>query len=133
MRNKKFIICILVIVLLSFSLISCTTTTKTKTAAIENETVEYKLATLYAGSPVEKDDLTVYQFKELLDKLEKKTVNSRIDIADIAVTAQRLLKEYGISRTSLQILTDFNESIPETLKDIKLEEIASAYMVLMTK
>lgn len=124
---------IISLILLSFSLISCTTTTKTKTAAIENETVEYKLATLYVGSPVEKDDVTVYQFKELLDKLEKKTVNSRIDIADIAVTAQRLLKEYGISRTLLQILTDFNESIPETLKDIKLEEIASAYMVLMIK
>ena len=135
MRNKIFIILITIIILISFSLISCSTQTSStnKTASIDNESVEYKLATLYAGSPIEKDDITVYQFKELLDKLEKKTVNTRMDIADIAVTAQRLLKEHGISRTLLQILDDFNTSIPDELKDMKLEEVASAYMVLMTK
>lgn len=133
MKNIKFIICILAITLLSFSLFACGSSTATKAVSIENETVEYKLATLYAGSPVDKDDITVYQFKELLDKLEKKTINIRMDIADITVTAQRLLKEHGINRTLLQILDDFNTSIPNELKDMKLEEVASAYMVLMTQ
>lgn len=107
--------------------------TTTETKAIEEYTVEYKLATLYSGSPIEEDDVTVYQFKNLLNSLEKKTINSRINIADITVTTQRLLKEKGISRTLLQILNDFDTSIPDGSSGFKLEEIASAYMVLMTE
>lgn len=155
--KKIFIIFIILTILVSCSFISCnkktlpkgiwddtykattkgietpTTTKANTTIATKNETVEYKLATLYAGNWIEKDDITVYEFKELLDKLEKKTVNSRIDISDITVTAQRILKEHGISRTLLQILNDLNESIPEGTSGFELEEIAAAYLVLMTE
>lgn len=122
-----------VIILLSFNLISCGSPVESKTTSIESMSVELKLATLDAGSPIEEDDITVYQFKELLDKLEKKTVNTRIDIADITVVARKLLKEHGINRTLLQILNDFNTAIPEEVDYAKLEEVASVYMVLMTK
>ena len=71
------------------------------------------------------------QYKNLLDKLETKTVNSRINIGDISVTTQELLKEkVGIDKSLLEILNDFNKSIPEGSKGIKLEEIAAAYMLL---
>lgn len=131
--NTILAIIIILLIILSFSLFSCGNQIATVTTSIENATVEYKLATLNAGSPIKEDDITVYQFKKLLDELEKKTINTRIDIADIAVAAQKLLKEHGISRTLLQILDDFNTAIPDELTDIKLEEIASVYMVLMTK
>jgi hypothetical protein len=95
------------------------------------DSVEYKLATLDNGY-VEENDSIINSYKILLDKLEKKTVNTRIDIADITVTAQKLLKEHGIDKSLLGILKDFDNSIPASSPKLKLEEVASLYMVLMT-
>jgi len=128
------IISIISIIILSFSLISCNgqSSSENKTKITKNETVEYKLATLYKGFPPGEDDPIVMQFKDLLDNIERKTINTRIDIADITVKAQELLKENGIERSLLQILNDFNDSIPNEATSLKLEEVASLYMLLMT-
>ena len=103
-----------------------------KTNNSSSDSVEYKMATIDNGY-IDKNDSKISNYKLLLDSLEEKTINGRIDISDITVTAQRLLRERGIDMTLLQILRDLDNSIPEGLTGMKLEEIASAYMVLMTE
>ncbi len=102
-----------------------------KTKEEEEYSIEYKLAVINTGGFIEEDDETVQEFKILLDKLEKKVVNSRQDIADIAVKAQEVLKDDGYNIQLIQIMRDLNTAIPEGLEGVKLEEIAAAYMVLV--
>jgi len=124
----KYLIPFLVLVLV-FGFIGCTVATTQEKLP---DTVEYKMATIDNGY-IDKEDPIINNYKILLDSLGKKTINSRIDISDITVTAQRLLKEHGINKSLLSILKDFDTSIPDGLDGMKLEEIASAYMVLMTQ
>jgi hypothetical protein len=98
---------------------------------VKTMSVEHKMATIDHGQ-IDENNPKISDYKRHLDSLERKTINTRIDISDITVTAQNLLSEEGIDRTLLQILRDLDNSIPEGSTDIKLEEIASAYMVLMT-
>ncbi len=115
--------------------LSCSDTEPGSTKEFSTEkSVEYKLACIDCGYYIDDSDTRIVQYKNLLDKLETKTVNSRISISDITVTTQRLLKEEaGIDRSLVEVLNDFNKIIPEGSKGIiKLEEIAAAYVVLMT-
>ena len=129
---------IFAVMLVLFALTGCcfssgsSTTTATKATNNLPDSVEYKMATIDNGF-IDKEDPIINNYKILLDSLEKKTINSRIDISDITVTAQRLLKEHGINKSLLGILKDFDDSIPDGLEQMKLEEIAAAYMVLMTE
>ena len=93
------------------------------------ESLEYKLAVINAGGFVEEDDETIQVFKGLLDKLEKKVVNSRQGIADITVKTQEILRDEGYNVELIQVIRDLNTAIPEELKYMKLEEIAAAYIV----
>ncbi len=51
--------------------------------------VEYKLAIINKGGPISKNDITVTRFRYLLESLEKKCINTKQDIADVLVTAQK--------------------------------------------
>ena len=137
-NKMKIGLTIFVVILVLSALTGCcfssgsSTTTATKATNNLPDSVEYKMATIDNGF-IDKEDPIINNYKILLDSLEKKTINSRIDISDITVTAQRLLKERGINKSLLSILEDFDNSIPDGLEQMKLEEIASAYMVLMTE
>lgn len=98
---------------------------------VEEYSIEYKLAVINSGGFVEEDDETVQEFKGLLDKLEKKVANSTQDIADITVKTQEVLKGDGYNIELIQVMRDLNTAIPEGLEDVKLEEIAAAYIVLI--
>jgi len=140
----KLIVLILIIIFI-FSFISCMTESEKTIASLEAqreaqmneespetfESVEYKMATIDYGY-IGKNDPRISEYRILLDRLEEKTFNSRINISDITVTAQRLLNEKGINLSLLQILKDFDNTIPEDSPKLKLEEVASLYMVLMT-
>ena len=135
MRVKYLIPFLILVLIFSFALACNGTSAETKkvTEAEEKEeySIEYQLAVINAGGFVEEDDETVQEFKRLLDKLEKKVVNSRQGIADIAVKAQEVLKDDGYNIELIQVMRDLNTAIPEGLEDVKLEEIAAAYMVLI--
>ncbi len=131
-KEMKIKLTIFAVILVLFALTGCCFSGGSSTTNDLPDSVEYKMATIDNGF-IDKEDLIINNYKILLDSLEKKTINSRIDISDITVTAQRLLKEKGINRTLLQILNDFDTSIPDGSSGFKLEEIAAAYMVLMTK
>ena len=79
------------------------------------ESWEYKLATINAGKYVEKDDITINRFRYLLDTLEKKTKNTKQEIADMSMAAlEKVAKEkYGLDITLLELMEGANDSIPE--------------------
>lgn len=138
MRVKYLIPIIALILIFNFALAcnGCENSTEGISKVEEEEeeySIEYQLAVINAGGFVEEDDETVQEFKRLLDKLEKKVVNSKQDIADIAVKAQEVLKDDGYNIELIQVMRDLNTAIPEELEDVKLEEIAAAYMVLIKK
>jgi len=98
----------------------------------EDYTVEYKMACIDKGEYLDEDDPVINEYSILLDSLMEKTTNSRIDISDIIVTTQRLLKENGVDMSLLNILKDLDSSIPEESPKLELEDIAAAYIVLVT-
>ncbi len=132
MRYKSASLSLILIIMFIFIFTACTPSKTTTPREKLPDTVEYKMATIDNGY-IDKSDTIINSYKILLDSLEKKTINTRIDISDITVTAQGLLKERGINRSLLNILKDFDTSIPEGLTGMKLEEVASLYMVLMTQ
>ncbi|MEA3414247.1 MAG: hypothetical protein U9Q99_01850 [Nanoarchaeota archaeon] len=79
------------------------------------ESIEDKLATINAGKYIEKDDITINRFRYLLDTLEKKTKNTKQEIADMSVAAlEKVAKEkYGLDITLLELMEGANNSIPE--------------------
>jgi len=101
-------------------------------SATEDYTVEYQMACIDKGEYLDEDDTVINDYSILLDSLMEKTTNSRIDISDITVTTQRLLKENGVDMSLLNILKDLDNSIPEESPKLELEDIAAAYIVLVT-
>src|SRR5689334_15633370 len=51
----------------------------------ENVPLEYKLASLNAGTSVDKNDVTVTRFKYLLEKISEKTGDDQVRIGDMTV------------------------------------------------
>ena len=103
---------------------------------IVEESLEYKLAVLNVGKYVEKDDLTINRFRYLLSTLEKKTKNTKQEIADMSVAAlEKIAKEkYGLDITLLELMEGANDSIPEEAigtDTINYAEIVVLYIELI--
>ncbi len=98
----------------------------------ENTTVEYELAVINAGYRVESSDPSISQFSSLLDRIERKCINSRRQIADAAVAAQGLLKEKGIRMQLIDVMRNLNNAIPEEAAGSRLNitEVAAAWVTL---
>lgn len=129
MKIKIITILVLLTVL---SLSGCSFSSPSVSATTEPDAIAYEMATLDNGE-ISKDDPVINEYKIFLDRIEDKTVTSRVNILNITKTAQELLKGGGIDKTLLKILKDFNSYIPEGPEGFKLEEVALAYMIIMTE
>jgi hypothetical protein len=100
-----------------------------KVGETEEKSIEYMLASINVGRPIDEDDESVEEFRNLLDEIEKKVPNSRENIADISVTVWETLNEDGFEISLLQVMRDLKDaSLEET--GLSLEEIGAAYIVL---
>jgi hypothetical protein len=111
-----------------------TTTTPapiTTASATPQKTHEYMLASLDKGYPVEEDDITVKRFRYLLDSLEKKTTNTRQQLADYTFNTQKIAREkYGKDIKLIDLMEQANKAIPPGQK-MDYNEIVVMTMVIM--
>jgi len=132
MRTKIIIPIITFLILIGFTL-ACSDSTKNEETEKEEYPVEYQLAVINAGGFVEEDSVTVAEFRQLLDSLLAKTKNTEIDIADTLVMTQKILREdHNIELSLLKITRDLDNSIPDEVTDIDLEDVAVLYIILIT-
>ncbi|MBA3243174.1 MAG: hypothetical protein H0T60_18290 [Acidobacteria bacterium] len=100
-------------------------------SATPPKTYEYILASLDKGYPVNEDDITVKRFRHLLDSLEKKTKNTRQQLADYTVNTKKIaLEKYGKEIKLLDLMEQANKAIPPGQK-MDYNEIVVMTMVLM--
>jgi len=92
--------------------------------------IEYKLAVIDAGGFVPKDDLTVARFRSLLNQLSRTYVENKQQIADMTVTAQKLLRKDGVDESLLNIMEGLNQLFSKPLGNQKYAEYAVAYVTL---
>jgi len=131
MRTKIIIPIITFLILIGFTL-ACSDSTKNEETEKEEYPVEYQLAVINAGGFVEEDSVTVAEFRQLLDSLLAKTKNTEIDIADTLVMTQKILREdHNIELSLLKITRDLDNSIPDEVTDIDLEDVAVLYIILI--
>lgn len=118
------------------------TTTETETAetetpeepAPEEPTAAAKLATLDANEDVANDDRRARSIQRHFRSLKRKGCNGPdIHLADLTVTAQKLLRGYDIEESLASILSHVDRSIPARggkLVGGKCEELFAAYVTL---
>lgn len=124
---------ITIIVLLTFLILpGCSLSSTSASATTEPDIIALELAIL-DNSGVSKDDPIINEYKTLIDRIEENTLSSRENISDITKTTQDTLKKSGIDKTLLTILKDLNSYIPEGPKGFKLEEVALAYLIIVTE
>ena len=125
----RILIPVMAIVVLFGFVFACTDSSSQK----EKEyTTEYKLAVIDKGGYLEEDDPVISEYGRMLNSLKAKVINDEMNIADIVVTTQKILKEkYQINLTILKIMKDLDACIPDDVEKLDLEEIAAAYMVLL--
>jgi hypothetical protein len=93
------------------------------------QTTEYKLAVV-DGAAVTPDDPAVEDYAVALENLESACRNPREQLGDMAVTAQELLANGGVSEGLLSILRNVSLSIPEEAPETNCEDIFASYVVL---
>jgi hypothetical protein len=99
----------------------------------QEESIEYKLASIHNGGRVTKSDPLVAQFRRVLDQLEAKCPESRQQLADMGVKGQELLRDENIKESLLGIFRNWRASIPDEAKKGELGEcsgILAAYIAL---
>jgi len=99
-------------------------------SAKAEESIEYKLAVIDAGTYVPKDDLSVARFKSLLRQLSDKFVESEQPIADMTVKGQSILREEGISEKMLNMMEGINQIFSSNIENQKYGEYLSLYAML---
>ena len=100
-------------------------------SATPQKTYEHILASLDKGYPVGEDDITAKRFRYLLDSLEKKTNNTRQQLADYTVNTQKAAREkYGKEMKLLDLMEQAHKAIPPGQK-MDYNEIVVMTMVLM--
>jgi len=112
-----------------------TESNETKAANPGDEySTEYKLAVIQNGGYLPESDPLVGKFRSHLESISKKTGEEWNRIGDVAVTAHKLMKEKRVNEDLLTVTQAIDGSLPDELEPgtIKLEEIASAYVVLRT-
>lgn len=90
------------------------------------------LATLDNGY-VDEDDIVINRYRYLLDSLEKKTTNTRQQIADMTVhVQQRASEHYGKELKLIDILEGSNKAIPEGRK-MDYAEVSAMVMAMLAQ
>jgi hypothetical protein len=100
--------------------------------ATPKKSYEYMLATLDNGY-VDEDDIVVNRYRYLLDSLEKKTTNTRQQIADMTVNVQQRAREhYGKELKLIDILEGSNKVIPDGRK-MDYAEVSAMVMAMLAQ
>jgi tetratricopeptide (TPR) repeat protein len=93
--------------------------------------IAFKLASIDKGKIINRDDVTVNRFRYLLKTLDSKTSETKVQIADMTVKAQQILRdEYGKEVSLLFLMENVNDAIPSGA-NVKYAEIISAYILLI--
>jgi hypothetical protein len=93
--------------------------------------VAFKLASIDKGKIINRDDVSVNRFRYLLQILDDKTLETKVQIADMTVKAQQILRdEYGKEVSLLFLMEKVNDSIPSGA-NIKYAEIITAYLLMI--
>jgi hypothetical protein len=79
--------------------------------------LEYKLATIHAGSYVGDDNPLVSNFSGALDRLESKCPESRQQLADMGVRGRELMNEKGVVEPLLTVFENWRAAIPDEVDD----------------
>jgi len=99
--------------------------------------LEYKLAVINGGKGyLPSNHPTVQEFRRLLISLERRCKNTGEEIADMTVTAQRLLKKNGINMSLLEVMTALNKFTRLIQKEdpnmVDFAKISATYVTLRT-
>jgi pyruvate/2-oxoglutarate dehydrogenase complex dihydrolipoamide acyltransferase (E2) component len=83
-------------------------------APTPKSSMEVMLATIDEGAAAREDDLAVKRFRFLLENIGRKTRNTKDQIGDMTVNAQKLLRDkYGKAMTLRQLMEDADRAMPE--------------------
>lgn len=93
--------------------------------------IVFKLASIDKGKIINRDDVLVNRFRYLLKTLDDKTSETKVQIADMTVKAQQILRDkYGKEVSLLFLMENVNDAIPSGA-NVKYAEIISAYILLI--
>lgn len=93
--------------------------------------IAFKLASIDKDKIINRDDVLVNRFRYLLQILDDKTSETKVQIADMTVKAQQILRdEYGKEVSLLFLMENVNDAIPSGA-NVKYAEIISAYILLI--
>jgi hypothetical protein len=101
-------------------------------APTPKSSMEVMLATIDEGAAAREDDLAVKRFRFLLENIGRKTRNTKDQIGDMTVNAQKLLRDkYGREKTLRQLMEDADRAMPEG-SQVKWDyaEIITALVIL---
>lgn len=77
-------------------------------SAVQNDTLEYRLAVINNKSCMERSDATVSRFSSLLDRLTQKCKENREQIINISVIAHDRIVATGVKESLLEVMEDLN-------------------------
>ncbi len=100
---------------------------------VQEESLEFMLATLDSGTVISSDNISVARFRSLLDQLDPKFVENRQQITDMTVAVRASLRKDGVSESLLNIMDGMNTVMFVTMENQKYAEYASSYIVLRTQ
>jgi len=132
------LVCVLIVILAEIGIIPTAekpppeSRAKTPSSPAKPESLEYKLATIEKGY-VSRDDIIIARFGSLLQQLDSTYTESKQQIADMTVTAQKLLRDEGIKENLLNIMEGMNRLFSMRIENQSYAEYASAYVVLRRK
>jgi len=100
---------------------------KPQQSAPQSESLEYKLAVINANGYVKKDHVSVRRFRYLLSTLDKRTIQSEQQLADMSVAAVTALREkYGKDISLLSFMEGMKQRLPPSKSNYVVE--ATLYM-----
>jgi hypothetical protein len=97
-----------------------------------DESLEYKLAVINSGGYVSEDDVSINRFRYLLGSINKKTNNTKQEIADMTCGGWEMLEDnYGVEISLLEFMEGANDSIPSNIGKVDYGEILAGFVVLL--
>jgi hypothetical protein len=112
---------------------SCAFSFYTHSIYADNIPLEYQLAILDSDAPVKDDDPVIPKYKNLLDELSFKFIESKEQIAHTSFKIKELLKEKGISENMLDIMEAMSHIFPEKIENQKYKEYIAGYAAARMK
>jgi hypothetical protein len=97
---------------------------------IFSQSLAYKLAVIERNSFVDKDDLLVKRFNNLLNQLENKYMDSQQRISDATVAAKESLEKGGIKESMITLMEGMNTIYDPSNKSKKYHEYLGSYLII---